>query len=79
QPEVKPRLPLASILKTDYYQDEDDAAQVDAFDAEMRQYYRERTGGNKDTTWSEQLKPLFTTKVRPHMRQFLQDRGFEMK
>ena len=79
QPEVKPRLPLASILKTDYYQDEDDVAQVDAFDAEMRRYYQQRTGGNKDTTWSEQLKPLFTTKVRPHMRQFLQDRGFDMK
>lgn len=79
QPEVKPRLPLASILKTDYYQDEDEVAQVNAFDSEMRRYYQERTGGNRDTTWSEQLKPLFTTKVRPHMRKFLQDRGFEMK
>ncbi|WP_166263478.1 oxygen-insensitive NADPH nitroreductase [Marinobacter caseinilyticus] len=78
-PEIKPRLPLASILKEDYYQDEQDIDQIAAFDSEMRTYYLERTGGNKDTTWSEQLKPLFTSKLRPHMRSFLQGKGFEMK
>ncbi|MDX1756180.1 MAG: oxygen-insensitive NADPH nitroreductase [Marinobacter sp.] len=78
-PELKPRLPLASILKEDYYQDEHDQAQVAEFDSTMREYYLARTGGNKDTNWSEQLKPLFTSKLRPHMRGFLKDRGFEMK
>lgn len=78
-PEVKPRLPLASILKEDYYQDERDEALVAEFDATMRRYYLERTGGNKETNWSEQLKPLFTSKLRPHMKSFLQDRGFKMK
>ncbi|HET8799553.1 MAG TPA: oxygen-insensitive NADPH nitroreductase [Marinobacter sp.] len=78
-PEVKPRLPLASILKEDYYDDSQDEALVAAFDDTMGDYYRQRTGGNKDTTWSEQLKPLFTSKLRGHMREFLIKRGFEMK
>lgn len=78
-PEVKPRLPLASILKEDYYQDDHDEALVADFDATMRAYYKARTGSNKETTWSEQLKPLFTSKLRPHMRAFLQGKGFEMK
>ncbi|MAA65624.1 MAG: oxygen-insensitive NADPH nitroreductase [Alteromonadaceae bacterium] len=78
-PEVKPRLPLASILKEDYYHDEQDLAQIGAFDDTMRTYYLERTGGNKETNWSEQLKPLFTSKLRPHMSSFLKARGFEMK
>ncbi|MBW7472135.1 oxygen-insensitive NADPH nitroreductase [Marinobacter sp. M216] len=78
-PEVKPRLPLETILKEDYYQDEQDRKQVESFDATMNTYYRERTGGNKDTTWSEQLKPLFTTKLRPHMKNFLERMGFQMK
>lgn len=78
-PEVKPRLPLASILKEDYYQDECDPELVAEFDATMHSYYQARTGGNKDTTWSEQLKPLFTSKLRPHMRDFLRGKGFEMK
>ncbi|KPP97439.1 oxygen-insensitive NADPH nitroreductase [Marinobacter sp. HL-58] len=78
-PEIKPRLPLASILKEDYYQDEQDAELVAEFDATMHTYYQARTGGNKDTNWSEQLKPLFTSKLRPHMRDFLRGKGFEMK
>lgn len=78
-PEVKPRLPLASILKEDYYQDEEDEKLVSDFDDTMRAYYRQRTGGNKDTNWSEQLKPLFTSKLRPHMKDFLQGKGFKMK
>lgn len=78
-PEVKPRLPVETILKEDYYQDEKDEGQVAHFDETMRKYYLERTGGNKETNWSEQLKPLFTTKLRPHMKDFLQGKGFKMQ
>ncbi|MCM0614186.1 oxygen-insensitive NADPH nitroreductase [Marinobacter sediminum] len=78
-PEVKPRLPVETILKEDYYQDEQDQAQVADFDQTMNSYYLERTGGNKDTNWSEQLKPLFTSKLRPHMKDFLLDKGFKMR
>ncbi|MBW4935373.1 oxygen-insensitive NADPH nitroreductase [Marinobacter sp. F4206] len=78
-PEVKPRLPVETILKEDYYQDGQDQQQVESFDTTMNDYYRERTGGNKDTTWSEQLKPLFTTKLRPHMKDFLKGKGFGRK
>lgn len=78
-PEVKPRLPLASILKEDFYDDREDETQVAAFDDTMHQYYLERTGGNKESSWSKELAPLFTTKLRPHMREFLRKRGFEMK
>lgn len=78
-PEVKPRLPLASILKEDFYQADEDEVLVAEFDDTMRSYYLERTGGNKETNWSEQLKPLFTTKLRPHMKKFLEGKGFKMK
>lgn len=78
-PEVKPRLPLASILKEDFYRADEDEALVAEFDETMRIYYLARTGGNKETNWSEQLKPLFTTKIRPHMKAFLEARGFKMK
>jgi len=78
-PEVKPRLPLASILKQDVYDDSSDEALVAEFDDTMARYYRERTGGNKSTNWSEQLKPLFTSKLRAHMKEFLNKRGFGLK
>ncbi|WP_417512627.1 oxygen-insensitive NADPH nitroreductase [Marinobacter sp.] len=78
-PEVKPRLSTETILKEDYYQDEQDEARIADFDKTMNKYYLERTGGNKDTNWSEQLKPLFTSKLRPHMKGFLQQKGFKMQ
>ena len=76
-PEVKPRLPVESILMEDEYRE--DTTSVDGFDDVMRTYYGARTGGTKDTNWSEQLSPLFNAKLRPHMREFLVKRGFELK
>ncbi|MBB3191351.1 oxygen-insensitive NADPH nitroreductase [Halomonas cerina] len=77
EPDVKPRLPVEAILKEDTYSD--DREQVEAYDAAMRTYYGQRKGGNKDATWSQSLTPLFDTKLRAHMREFLIERGFEMK
>jgi len=76
-PEVKPRLPVEAILKEDYYTD--DSEHVRAFDNTMQAYYQARSSSTKDTDWSHNLKPLFDTKLRPHMRDFLVKRGFEMK
>ncbi|MFG6177872.1 oxygen-insensitive NADPH nitroreductase [Halomonas sp. THAF12] len=76
-PDLKPRLPVEAILKTDRY--DADNKQVAAFDDTMQQYYRQRSGGNKESDWSRNLTPLFDTKLRPHMRDFLIERGFEMK
>ncbi|MGJ7459698.1 oxygen-insensitive NADPH nitroreductase [Halomonas sp. MA07-2] len=77
QPDVKPRLPVEAILKEDSYRD--DREEVEAFDATMHAYYQTRKGGNKASNWSNNLTPLFDTKLRPHMREFLVKRGFEMK
>ena len=74
-PQVKPRLPLTAIVKTDRYDSAQDHTLIDSFDATMETYYRERTGGNKTTTWSQQLKPLFTSKLRLHLKEFLEKRG----
>ncbi|MCC5902370.1 MAG: oxygen-insensitive NADPH nitroreductase [Halomonas sp.] len=76
-PEVKPRLPVEAILKEDYYTE--DARLVEAFDATMHTYYQARSSSNKNTDWSHNLKPLFDNKLRPHMKDFLVKRGFEMK
>ncbi|PAU78459.1 oxygen-insensitive NADPH nitroreductase [Halomonas salipaludis] len=76
-PDVKPRLPVEAVLMENTYRE--DLAPVADFDATMHRYYSERSGGNKDTDWSRNLQPLFDTKLRPHMRDFLVKRGFEMK
>lgn len=78
QPDIKPRLPVSTILKEDTYTA--DTESVEAFDTTMQDYYQTRKGGgNKDSRWSQNLAPLFDSKLRPHMHDFLVERGFEMK
>ena len=74
-PEVKPRLPLAVVLKEERYRDEADPDGIRQYDEQLRQYYRMRTGGTKESCWTEEMKDLVGKESRPHMRDFLKSRG----
>jgi len=78
-PEVKPRLPLATVLKEDSYLNPADISGIETYDETLREYYQLRTGGKKDSCWSEEMKALVGKESRPHMREFLAKRGFLMK
>lgn len=77
-PEVKPRLPLAAVLHEERYEDISDEM-VAAYDETMRTYYRTRSGGNKESTWSEEMAGLVGSERRPHLRGFLADQGFALR
>lgn len=78
-PEIKPRLPVEAVLYENEYDASRQQALVQQFDEAMNEYYLARTGGKKDTDWTRQLAPLFSHKLRPHMREFLKKQGFELK
>jgi len=77
-PEVKPRLPLEAVLKEDAYREPDSLEGILAYDQVLREYYRTRGAGRKDSCWSEEMKALVGKESRPHMRAFLARRGFTM-
>ena len=78
-PEVKPRLPVEVVLKHGVYRVEGEAAGIAAYDETLRAYYRSRSGNRKDTAWTHEMARLVGGERRPHMRRFLEDRGFEMR
>lgn len=78
-PDVKPRLPLSVILKEERYDETDDTAGIKRYDEEIRNYYKSRTGGTKESCWSDEMRKLVGKESRPHMRDFLRRRGFLMK
>ena len=78
-PDVKPRLPMDVVLKTDVYDDSRDRELLASYDERMHEYYTTRTGGTKDTTWTQDIARLVGGERRPHMREFLAKRGFEMR
>lgn len=75
-PETKPRLPLDVVLKQDRYANDEYAETVAEYDEAVREYYRTRTGNNKQSGWSEQISGMLGREARPHMLPFLQERGF---
>ncbi len=78
-PEIKPRLPLGVVLKQQSYDDELDRQLITDYDELVRNYYRTRTGGTKDNSWSEQISDMLIKEARPHMLPFLQSKGFILK
>ena len=57
----------------------DNSFPIRAYDLQLRDYYRRRSGGAKDSCWSEEMKAVVGREARPHMRAFLAGRGFGMK
>jgi len=78
-PEIKPRLPLASVLMRDSYDATCLPPGIDTYDEHLREYYRSRKGGSKDSNWSEEMRALVGKERRPHMRDFLKSQGFTMR
>ncbi|MCB1759224.1 MAG: oxygen-insensitive NADPH nitroreductase [Gammaproteobacteria bacterium] len=78
-PVLRPRLPLPVVLKQERYDDEGDRERIAEYDHAVREYYMTRTGGKKDTAWSEQISGMLGRESRPHMLAFLQRRGFLLK
>jgi len=78
-PEVKPRMPLDAVLMHDSYDSRVFDDNITAYDATVREYYKTRTGGTKDSTWSQEMKALVGKESRPHMNGFLKDQQFLLK
>lgn len=78
-PEVKPRLPVEVVLKQETYSDAGDRQLIESYDRRVRGYYRTRTGGQKDNSWSEQISGMLVKEARPHMLAFLRAKGFLLK
>ena len=78
-PEIKPRMPLPAVLMHERYDASVFDDNVSAYDETVKKYYQSRTGGKKDSTWSQEMKSLVGKESRPHMQGFLNDRGFLLK
>lgn len=82
-PDIKPRLPLDLIFKSDtFHSDADKQNQkkiTDKYDRQIRRYYLNRDSNLKDQTWTSQTAQFMSRVIRPHMKEFLTKRGFFIK
>lgn len=78
-PERKPRLPLEIVLKEDRYADPSDDNGLSVYDQTCCEYYGKRGSANRDDNWTQQIGRMMCKEMRPHMKAFLEKKGFEMK
>ncbi|WP_127580019.1 oxygen-insensitive NADPH nitroreductase [Paenibacillus koleovorans] len=79
-PDIRPRLPQEAIFHEETYREEKIATGIEAYDPVSKQYYRDRTGGSKDTYWSQEMVGRFRKeRIRGHMLDFLSSQGFIIK
>lgn len=75
--EQKPRLPLDMVLKENYYKE--DREQLTKYNEICSRYYQNRSSGSREETWTGQISKMMSKPARPHMKAFLEKRGFEFK
>ncbi|MDP4089634.1 MAG: oxygen-insensitive NADPH nitroreductase [Bacillota bacterium] len=78
-PDKKLRLPADIVFKKDEYATEGDLERLGKYDAELKDYYLDRTKGMRADTWTDMMARHMSTVQRPHMKGFLEKHGFKMK
>lgn len=71
----KPRLPHGASVHIDQYNHEQKPS-IETYDAEMSQYYAERTNGKRTTGWTKAMAEYTKIRKRPHLDEFLKEQGF---
>lgn len=79
KPDLKPRLPVAAVLRQEVYDDPNAQNVLDTYDKQMTTYYKTRAGGQKAQSWTEQIAAKLKQEARPHILSFLQKKGFLLK
>ena len=79
-PDIKPRLPLELVLMDDTFwgtsPKKEQTQSMDNFDKTTRKYYLSRDSNLKDQTWRRQMADFMSQVNRPHMKSFLEKKGF---
>lgn len=81
---TKPRLPLPLVLRTDTFAGSPADARADqdlfdTYDKTLSRYYQTRNANLKTTTWTRQMARFMALQTRPHMKSFLEKKGFLKK
>ncbi|MCB2149446.1 MAG: oxygen-insensitive NADPH nitroreductase [Deltaproteobacteria bacterium] len=78
-PPPKPRLPVEAVLFTDRYPQQHETDMLEAYDRTTNHYFLNRNSNLKDETWSHQMADFMGRVIRPHMKVFLEKKGFFLK
>ncbi|WP_088009175.1 oxygen-insensitive NADPH nitroreductase [Indiicoccus explosivorum] len=77
--EVKPRLPVEAVLHENAYDEQKYKMILPEYDETVQAYYGSRGSNQKSATWTGQMAEFLSKPKRPHLREFLEKKGFLFK
>jgi len=66
-------------LKEDKYNEEHDIEDIKKYNEITSNYYKKRTKGKITDSWSKHMSEKMSKELRPHMKDFLNSKGFLIK
>ena len=75
-PEPRPRLPLDMVFHQDRFPETVNEQGLNAYDDIIQAYYENRAPELKNRTWSRVMADFTSQVIRPHIKVFLEKKGF---
>lgn len=77
----KPRLPLEHVYMENEYQQDTTIfiKQLEEYNEIISAYYKERTDGKREDTWTGQIGQMLEKKSRMYMKEFVQKRKMDLR
>lgn len=75
--ELKPRLPEKLVIHHEQYDQNDVRPLIEQYDAQLADYYGQQKRNQHPAAWSGPIAKRLNKPARPHLRQTLEDMGFQ--
>ena len=77
----KPRLPLNHVYQENLYNSDKEKIQKDLeeYNRVVANYYKERTGGVREDTWTGQMSNMLSRRVRMYMKEFVEKQKMDLR
>lgn len=72
----KPRLPLSHVYHEEQYHTDHYEEELTSYNKVISSYYKERTGGKRTDTWTEQMANMLEKQSRMYMKNYVEGQKF---
>ncbi|WP_042354183.1 oxygen-insensitive NADPH nitroreductase [Bacillus rubiinfantis] len=80
QPWQKPRTPKNAVVHYNQYQSKETLVrELNHYEDISSDYYKKRTGGVRSDGWTKQMASYLSKPRRVHLKEFIQNQGFDFK
>jgi nitroreductase len=75
----KPRLPKRTVVHYENYNTDKTLDGLKEYEAISADYYTKRTNGKRTEGWTKQMADYLSEPRRPHLKEFMEEKGFQFK